>query len=149
MNFCSILCRLVSSYFSLLNPNLGRREGKGGNFIPPSWISLNNSKTVKAVTLEFCSIQLHSVRDIHVKFSIHNLPQSADIGQNSDGCISDFKGNKTTSKKCDIDVMSGNCYAIVIFWIFGQFGAVQRPDSRHRVCKNNVFSNSNFLSYKS
>ena len=59
------------------------------------------------------------------------------------------KGNKTTSKKCDIDVMSGNCYAIVIFWIFGQFGAVQRPDSRHRVCKNNVFSNSNFLSYKS
>ena len=32
--------------------------GVGGNFIPPpSWFSLNNSRTVKAVTLEFCSIQ--------------------------------------------------------------------------------------------
>ena len=27
-----------------------------GNFTP-SWFSLNNSKTVRAVTLEFCSIQ--------------------------------------------------------------------------------------------
>ena len=32
------------------------------------------------------------------------------------------KRNKTTSKKIDIDV-------IVIFRIFGQFGAVRRPDS--------------------
>ena len=39
------------------------------------------------------------------------------------------KKNKTTSKNFDDDVMSGNCDAIVIFRIFGQFGAVQRPDS--------------------
>ena len=40
-----------------LNPNLGVCGG-GGNFTPlPSWFSLNNSKKVKAVTLEFCSIQ--------------------------------------------------------------------------------------------
>ena len=32
--------------------------GRGGVVIlPPSWFSLNNSKTVKAVTLEMCSIQ--------------------------------------------------------------------------------------------
>ena len=37
-----------------VNPNLG---GGGGNFTPPSWFSLNNSKMVKAVTLEFHSIQ--------------------------------------------------------------------------------------------
>ena len=37
-----------------LNPNLG--GWGGGNFTTPSWLSLNNSKTVKAVTLKFCSI---------------------------------------------------------------------------------------------
>ena len=31
--------------------------------------------------------------------------------------------------------MSENCDVIVIFRIFGQFGAVQKPDSRHRVWK--------------
>ena len=58
------------------------------------------------------------------------------------------KRNKTTSKKIDIEVMSENCDVIVIVRIFGQFGAVQRPDSRERVCKSYVFSNSNLLSYK-
>ena len=58
------------------------------------------------------------------------------------------KRNKTTSKKFDVDVMSENCDVIVIFWIFGQFGAVRRPDSQHRVCKSCVFSNSYLLSYK-
>ena len=58
------------------------------------------------------------------------------------------KRNKTTSKKFDVNVMSENCDVIVIFWIFGQFGAVQRPVSGHRVCKTYVFSNSHFLFYK-
>ena len=31
--------------------------GSGGILTTSSWFSLNNSKTVKAVTLEFCSIQ--------------------------------------------------------------------------------------------
>ena len=58
------------------------------------------------------------------------------------------KRNKIPSKKFDVDVMSGNCDVIVIFWIFGQFGAVRRPDSGHRVCKSYVFSISNLLSYR-
>ena len=58
------------------------------------------------------------------------------------------KRKKTTSKKLDHDVKSENYDVIVIFRIFGQFGAVQRPDSGYRVCKNNVFNNSNLLSYK-
>ena len=109
-----------------------------------------------------------------------NLSQSPDIGQNSDGGISDFlisgqslikenchnsrtshdivmklgpvtkleKRNKTSLKKVDVDVMSKNYDVIVIFRIFGQFGAVPRPDSRHRVCKCYVFSNINLLTYK-
>ena len=35
-----------------INPNLGGRE----LFYPRCWFSLNNSETVKAVTLAFCSI---------------------------------------------------------------------------------------------
>ena len=47
---------------TVLNPNLvgvGEAGGGGeGNFtISPSWFALNNSKTVKVVTLEFWSIQ--------------------------------------------------------------------------------------------
>ena len=33
------------------------------------------------------------------------------------------KRNKQASKKFDVDVVSENCDIIVIFWIFGQFGA--------------------------
>ena len=44
------------------------------------------------------------------------------------------KKNKKTSKKFDVDVMSENYDVIVIFRIFGQFGAIWRPDSGHRVC---------------
>ena len=58
------------------------------------------------------------------------------------------KRNKTTSKNFDDYIMSGNCDVIVIFQIFGQFGAVRRQDSGHRVCKSYVFSNSNLLFYK-
>ena len=106
--------------------------------------------------------------------------QSPDIGQKSDGGISDFrisgqslikenchnsrtsdgidmklgpvtkldKKNKTTSKKIDNNVMSENCNAIAIFSIYGQFGAIRKPDSECRVCKNYALLNSNFLSYK-
>ena len=45
------------------------------------------------------------------------------------------KRNKTMSKKIDVDVMSENCEVIDIFRIFGQFGAVQRLDSGHRLQK--------------
>ena len=58
------------------------------------------------------------------------------------------KRNETTSKKIDVDVMSENYDVIGYFRIFGQFGAIRRPDSGRRVCKNYVFSNRNLLSYK-
>ena len=39
------------------------------------------------------------------------------------------KRNKTTSKKLDDNVISENCDVIVIFSIYGQFGAIPKPDS--------------------
>ena len=98
------------------NPNPGRKGRGGGFYLPPSWFSFNNSKTVKAVTLEICSIQWNSVRDIRAKFGIHNLPQSSGIGQNSDGGISNFRtsGQSFTKENChnlrtsdDIDMKLG------------------------------------------
>ena len=58
------------------------------------------------------------------------------------------KINKTTSRKSEDDVISENCDVIAIFLIYGQFGAVQKPDSGCIVCKTYIFINTNFLSYK-
>ena len=59
-----------------------------------------------------------------------------------------YKKNKTTSKNFDDDVMSENCDVIVIFSIYGQFGAIWKQDSGRRVSKTYVFIDSNLLSYK-
>ena len=58
------------------------------------------------------------------------------------------KRNKQTSKKFGDDVMSENCDVIVIFSIYGQFGAIWKLDSRCVVCKTYVLINSNHLTYK-
>ena len=59
------------------------------------------------------------------------------------------KRNKTTSKKFDDNVMSANCDVIVIiFPIYGQFGAIWKLDSKCTVCITYIFINSKLLSYK-
>ena len=45
------------------------------------------------------------------------------------------KKNKATLKKFDDDVMSENCDVIAIFAIYGQIGAIRKPDSGRIVCK--------------
>ena len=54
------------------------------------------------------------------------------------------KKNRTMSKNIDDGVMSEYCDVIVIFFIYGQFEAIPKPDSRRRLCKSYVFINSNF-----
>ena len=72
---------------------------------------------VKAVTLAFSSIQYYFIRNIRAKFGIPNLPQYPDIGQNSEGGISDFRisGQSLIKENChnsrtsdDIDVNLGS-----------------------------------------
>ena len=58
------------------------------------------------------------------------------------------KRNKSISKIFDDDVTSENCDVIIIFSLYGQFGDIRKPDSRHRVRNTYVFINSNLLSYK-
>ena len=51
-------------------------------------------------------------------------------------------------KKTNDDVMPANSEVIVIFLIYSQFGAFQRPDSGRIVCKTYIFIKSNILSCK-
>ena len=44
--------------------------------------------------------------------------------------------------------MLENFDVIVIFWIYGQFAAIRKPDSGRIVCKTYIFIKSNLLSYK-
>ena len=93
--------------------NYHKMECTGSNFTNHCYFSLNNSETVIAVGLAFCSIQKHFIGDIRDNFDIPNLPQSPYIGQNSDGTISDFQisGQAFIEENChnsrtsnDIDV---------------------------------------------
>ena len=83
-----------------------------------------------------------------IKENCHNSRTSDDINMKLGPVTKIDNRNKTTSKDFDDEVMSGNYDVIIIFQVFGQFGAVRRPDSGHRVCKSYVFSNSNLLYYK-
>ena len=56
--------------------------------------------------------------------------------------------SKTPSKGINDDVVSRNCDAIVVFLIYDEFGAIQKPDSGPAVCKTYIFINNNFLSTK-
>ena len=58
------------------------------------------------------------------------------------------KRNTAIFKKIDDDVMPANCDVIVIFPIYGQFGAILKLDSGCMDCKIYIFINSNFLFYK-
>ena len=51
-------------------------------------------------------------------------------------------------KKIHDDILSANFDAIVILWIYTQFGPMLKLDFGRMVCKTNVFININFLSYK-
>ena len=58
------------------------------------------------------------------------------------------KTNKIMSKIFDDDVMLTNFDVIVIFTIYGQFGAIRKLDSGCIVCKTYISINSNLLYYK-
>ena len=48
-------------------------------------------------------------------------------------------------KKLDNDITAANCDVIVIFLIYGQFGAIRKPDSGRMVYKIYIFTNSNLM----
>ena len=94
---------------------------------PPSscWFSYNNSEMVKAVTLEFYSIQEHFIKNIRGKFSFPNSFQSPDIGKNSDRDIS-------TLFPWSIHLIKENCYISRTSNDFGmKFGKITKLVKRN------------------
>ena len=83
-----------------------------------------------------------------IKENCHNSRTTDDINMKLRPVTKHHKRNKTTLKKIYDDVIAENCDVIVIFTIYGQFGAIRKPDSRRIVCKTYVFIKSNLLSYK-
>ena len=47
---------MYTVYFNYTSRSFNPTLDGGGHFTTPSWFSLNSSRTVKAITLEFCSI---------------------------------------------------------------------------------------------
>ena len=83
-----------------------------------------------------------------IKRNCHNSRTSGDIDMKFSVVTKIDKRNKTTSKKIDDDGMLEDCDVIAISPIYGQFGAIRKPDSGHIVCKTSFFINSNLLSYE-
>ena len=82
------------------------------------------------------------------------IRENCDNSRTSDDIIMKYglvtkldRKNKRMSKTFDDDVISGYCDVIVIFPIYDQFGAIQKPDSGRIVCKTYIFINSHLLSY--
>ena len=65
----------------------------------------------------------------------HNSRTSDDIDMKLAPVTKLGKRNKTTSKKFNDDVMPANYDVLVIFSIYGQFGAIRKPNSGHIVFK--------------
>ena len=57
----------------------------------PSWFSLNNSETVKAVILAFYSSQEHFIRDVRAKFGIPYSTSLQILGKTQMGVFSIFR----------------------------------------------------------
>ena len=51
-------------------------------------------------------------------------------------------------KRNTVGPKKANCDIIVIFQIYDQFGAIQKPDPGFHVCDTYIFINSNLVSYK-
>ena len=104
------------------------KAGVEGN--SPCWFSLNNSETVKAATLAFCSIPQTFIKDVHAKFGILYSSQFPDIGQNSDGGISDFRisGQSLIKRNCHNSWTSDD--------IDMKLGSITKPDKTKQRQKN-------------
>ena len=83
-----------------------------------------------------------------IKENYRNSRTSNDIDMKLGQVTKLDKRNKATSNKFDNSVRSANCDVIVILSIYGQFGAIQKPDSGRTVCKTYIFIKSSLLSYK-
>ena len=117
------ICGKIGIPESPLSPDIGQKlEGGNSDF----WISVQSL----------------------IKENFRNCRTSNNIDMKLGPATKLDKRNKTTSKKSDNSVMLANCVAIVIFSIYGQFGAIRKPDIGRILCKTYIFIKSDLLCYK-
>ena len=117
------ICGKIGIPESPLSPDIGQKlEGGNSDF----WISVQSL----------------------IKENFRNCRTSNNIDMKLGPATKLDKRNKTTSKKSDNSVMLANCVAIVIFSIYGQFGAIRKPDIGCILCKTYIFIKSDLLCYK-
>ena len=137
----------------------------GGGNPAPCCISFNNPKTIKAVPWHFAAFSIISFVPNLVSLTRPSLQILGKI-QTWVFPISGFLVNSlsdfhNSGSSYDIDMKLGPvtkldmenlaasmsiCDVIVIFLIYGPFGATWKPDSEGMVCKTYIFVNSNLLS---
>ena len=71
----------------------------------------------------------HFIRDVRAKFGIPNLPHSPDVGQNSEGGISDFCSSSQS-------LIKGNCHNSRTREIDMKLGPVTKLDKRNKRLSN-------------
>ena len=79
----------------------------------------------------------------------HNSRISNDIVMKLGSITKLCKRNTVTSKEFDDDFMLLKCDIIIFFPIYGQFGAIPKPDFGRMVYKTYIVINRIDLSYKS
>ena len=97
----------------------------------PSLQILGKSQTGVFQISRFCQSLL--------KENYHNSRTSDDIDMRLRPVTKPHKRNKTTSKMFNDDGMSENCDVILIFPIYGQFGAIRKPDFGLMKLSHNCF----------
>ena len=78
-----------------------------------------------------------------MKTNCHNLRTSDDIDKKLGPETKLDKRNKTSAKKFDNNVISENYDVIAIFPIYGQFGAIRKPDSGRIIHKTYICNKNN------
>ena len=86
----------------------------------PSLQTLGKTQTV---VISYFRISAQSL----LKENCHNSRTSDDIDMKL-GPLTKITRENKKHKKTDDDVMSANCDMIIIFPIYGQFGAIRKPD---------------------
>ena len=129
MNFC---------HHQILKGDICREETFIETFIVLIYTSLYCLFTVYIpVGIYMFKVNIRNTRKL-IYVNCHNSRTSDDINMRLGAVTKLDERNKKMSKKFEKDAVSANCDVIVIFPIFGQFGAIRKLDSGRIIRKASI-----------
>ena len=109
----------------------------------PSLQILGKTQTGYWAKLSISNLQISDQSLINE--NCHTTRTSNDIDMKLGRVCKRGKKNREMSEKFDDDALTTHCDAIVIFLIYGQFGAIWKSDFGCIICNTYIFINSNFF----